>query len=803
MAATISGGGVGVGGYGDDSEHTHGTVTLWLIIVSSKIENHRDTGFDIRDSICFVGRRRGCLTRHYDQEGEEKDHVFGFIYAPDDFAHRNQIKMKGFGEFGLALESSEGNDKQIRPRKEVRETRLSDANETFEVTSSEEQEIHRDASSSSRRRQKYRHTRYQIQELEKETPNPDERERLELGRRLNLEANQVKFWFQNRRTHLKTQTDRHENKILREENDNLRLENIAMKEALQKTVCKNCGGPTLQVDRSIHERNLMIENARLKEELTRLTRLIRQLSGRNSSSLATECSAGEARNPIETGLQMGNIAEKNLVSNDSPLIPPPSRSEVGVVNADSMINVPEKTKYRDLASSAMDELMKLGHVDAPLWNRNMETGGETLNFNEYGRSFPPLLGTKPLGFVSEASRATGVVSLRSLDLVEALLDANRWREMFVGMIGSSATLEVISDGAIGGSRNGVLQLMQAEIQLITPSVSARVVKFIRFCRQQADGLWVVVDLSVEAEGREGLMCRRLPSGCILEDLPNGFSKVTWVEHTEYDEGPVDHKYRELVRSGVGFGAQKWICALLRHCEWLRALSSATTANYQLDQHTRSCLKDLARRMTSSFCAGVCLTGGQQWNLVSDAPARIMTRKSMSSPPAGTILSATISIWIPITHRRLFDLLLNKELRCMWDVLCNATGNVAHFTMTHDTNNPNSISLLSSDNPVMVVQETASDMTGSLIVYAPVDLPTVSMMMNNGDTSGVGLLPCGLYIVPAGSEADGSMVTVGFQMSLQDLVTPNLITMDTINTVNNLVSRTVLGIKEIVRSSTTT
>lgn len=93
--------------------------------------------------------------------------MFGFIYAPDDSAHRSQTKMKGFGEFGLALESSEEHDKQIRPRKEVRETRLSDANETFEVTSSEEQEIHRGASSSSRRRQKYRHTRYQIQELEK------------------------------------------------------------------------------------------------------------------------------------------------------------------------------------------------------------------------------------------------------------------------------------------------------------------------------------------------------------------------------------------------------------------------------------------------------------------------------------------------------------------------------------------------------------------------------------------------------------------------------------------------------------
>ncbi|KAI3518904.1 hypothetical protein L1887_07793 [Cichorium endivia] len=596
---------------------------------------------------------------------------------------------------------------------------------------------------------------------------------------------------------LETQTDRHDNIILKQENENLRLENIAMKEALRNTICKKCGGPTFQVDRSSVEQNLMIENARLKEELSRITRVIRQLSGKPSSSLPSPLPHGPA-NP-------NNIATESLAV-------PASRSEIGA--AAGGINIPEKpSRYLELASSAMDELMKLGQVNAPLWNRNMETGGETLNFNEYVRSFPPLLGTKPLRFISEASRATGVVSLRSVDLVESLLNADRWREMFPGLIGSCATMEVISEG-IGGSRNGVLQLMQAEIQLISPSVSARAMKFIRYTRQQAEGVWAVVDLSVDADRREGIMCRRLPSGCILHDLSNGFSKVTWVEHTEYDERPVHHQYRRLLSSGLGFGAQKWICALLRHCEWLKAVSSPT-ANYQLDQVTRTCLKGLARRMINIFCAGVCLTGGQRWNLVSNAP-RIMTRRSMNGPgePSGTILSATSSVWIPTTHRHLFDLLLNKDMRCIWDVLChgNATQNVAHFPMSHDDSNPNSISLLSSDtsteqNPIMVLQETASDMTGSLIVYAPVDLSTISVLMNNGDTSSVALLPSGLYIVP-GSGDDlgapggerGSMVTVGFQMLLQDLVMPSLITADTISTVNDLVSRTVSGIKEIVGSA---
>lgn len=33
--------------------------------------------------------------------------------------------------------------------------------------------------------------------------HPDEKERLELGKRLSLEGKQVKFWFQNRRTQMK------------------------------------------------------------------------------------------------------------------------------------------------------------------------------------------------------------------------------------------------------------------------------------------------------------------------------------------------------------------------------------------------------------------------------------------------------------------------------------------------------------------------------------------------------------------------------------------------------------------------
>jgi hypothetical protein len=37
----------------------------------------------------------------------------------------------------------------------------------------------------------------------KECPHPDEKQRLDLSKRLGLENKQVKFWFQNRRTQMK------------------------------------------------------------------------------------------------------------------------------------------------------------------------------------------------------------------------------------------------------------------------------------------------------------------------------------------------------------------------------------------------------------------------------------------------------------------------------------------------------------------------------------------------------------------------------------------------------------------------
>ncbi|KAJ0856178.1 putative homeobox-leucine zipper protein GLAB [Helianthus annuus] len=483
------------------------------------------------------------------------------------------------------------------------------------------------------------------------------------------------------------------------------------------------------LNKSIFEHKICIENAQLKEKIRAMTIQYNQSYGLN-----------ETRMGIDMAIQTKS--------------------------------------YLKLAPYAMDELFKLGALNDPLWNKSTHGQGETLDFKLYEWAFPPCLGPKPHGFVSEASRAKGVIPMATSDFVEALFNVDRWRDMFGGMIGRCTT-KVISNGA-RGSRNGALLLMKAEIQVISSFVPVRVLNFIRYVNKHSEGLWAVVDYSVDF-GTDRRLTRRCPSGCILQSMPNGFTKVTWIEHTEYDEQLIHENYRGLIRSGVGFGAQRWVSALLGQCKCIAP---------NLFESTTRCLRSLAQRMRRVFCATVCLTSWERWNLVANVPGRprIMARMYNDfQGVSGVVMSATHSVWIAANHRHLFEMMLIKDLRSVWDVLCHTIATRTCITPQAGVN-----------QSLMVLQEASSDTTGSLIVYAIVDTPTVALVMHGGDSSRVGLLPIGLSIVPYHGESgeSGSMVTVGFHRLLRNQVISN-ITVENINTLNRLVAQTVQGLKMLV------
>lgn len=71
--------------------------------------------------------------------------------------------------------------------------------------------------------------------------------------------------------------------------------------------------------------------------------------------------------------------------------------------------------------------------------------------------------------------------------------------------------------------------MTAELQVPSPLVPTRESYFVRYCKQHGDGTWAVVDVSLDnLRPSPSARSRRRPSGCLIQEMPNGYSKVTTI-----------------------------------------------------------------------------------------------------------------------------------------------------------------------------------------------------------------------------------------------------------------------------------
>ncbi|KAK4723281.1 hypothetical protein R3W88_026060 [Solanum pinnatisectum] len=650
-----------------------------------------------------------------------------------------------------------------------------------------------------KKKQYHRHTQHQIQELEsffKECPHPDDKQRKDLGKRLGLEPLQVKFWFQNKRTQMKSQHERHENTQLRNENDKLRAENIRYKEALTTATCPNCGGPAAVGEMSFDEQHLRIENARLREEIDRISGIAAKYVGKPMLNYPQLPSLGG--NNI--GHELGEMFTTTTTTGGELL-----RLISGPSDADKPIVI-------ELAVAAMEELIRLAQTGEPLWI-NSDNNDVLLNEEEYARTFPRGIGPKSLALKSEASRESAVVIINYVNLVEILMDVNQWTNFFTGIVSKATILEVLSTG-VAGNYNGALQVMTAEFQVPSPLVPTRENYFVRYCKQHGDGTWAVVDVSLEnLRSTSVSRCRRRPSGCVIQELPNGYSKVTWIEHVEVDDRAVNNIYRPLVDSGLAFGAKRWVATLERQCERLASVmaSNIPTGDVITSPEGRKSMLKLAERMVMSFCAGVGASTAHTWTTLSGSGAddvRVMTRKSIDDPgrPPGIVLSAATSFWMPVPTKRVFDFIRDENSRNEWDILSNGglVQEMAHIANGRDSGN--SVSLLrvnsgnSSQNNMLILQESCLDTTGSYVIYAPVDIAAMNVVLSGGDPDYVALLPSGFAILPDGSSnaensnaAGGSLLTVAFQILVDSVPTAKL-SLGSVATVNSLIKCTVERIK---------
>ncbi|KAK4252709.1 hypothetical protein QN277_014452 [Acacia crassicarpa] len=673
------------------------------------------------------------------------------------------------------MKEEEGTMMMMRGKEEIMESG-SGSEQADQEKSGNEQDSEQPAN---KKKRYHRHTARQIQEMEalfKECPHPDDKQRMKLSQELGLKPRQVKFWFQNRRTQMKAQQDRADNVILRAENENLKNENYRLQAALRNVMCPNCGGPAMMgADLGMDDHHLRLENARLREELERACCLTSRYTGRAMQTMASPPSPALMAPSLDLDM---NIYSRHftdpVVSCTSEMIPvpmlPPSDLTSPFPDGGGGLLLMEEDKplALELAVSSMNELVKMCQGNDPLWIRNNDNESEILNFEEHARLFhwPLNLKNHSTELRREASRDTAVVIMNSVTLVDAFLDAIKWMELFPTIVSRAKTVQVILSGA-SGHASGSLQLMYAELQVISPLVPTRETHFLRYCQQNAEeGTWAIVDFPLDSFHESfhhsyPRYCRR-PSGCIVQDMPNGYSRVTWVEHAEVEEKPVHQIFSNYVYSGMAYGAQRWLGVLQRQCERVASLMARNISDLGVipSPEARKNLMKLAQRMIRTFSLNMSTSSGQSWTALSDSAedtVRITTRK-ITNPgqPNGVILSAVSTTWLPHSHSKVFDLLKDERRRSQQlDFLSNGNSlhEVAHIA--NGSHPGNCISLLrinvasnSSQNVELVVQESCTDQSGSLVVYANIDVESIQLAMSGEDPSAIALLPQGFVIVPA-------------------------------------------------------
>ncbi|XP_060185579.1 homeobox-leucine zipper protein ROC8-like [Lycium barbarum] len=653
-------------------------------------------------------------------------------------------------------------------------------------------EEHVGESSSSKRRSKrqrqcHRHTMEQIQQLEiffKECPHPDEDQRSQLSREVGLDPKQIKFWFQNKRTQTKHQ----------------RI----------STLISSVVGRSFVMNSKLAPQNITLGSS----------------SNSSDESLLSQTIGDSPIGYPPQENNNNNVHENSIDINNIPIITPsPQESEFHHDNV-------EKSIILEIVVAAMDEVVRVLQVEEPLWIKSLNGVRNSIRRDSYEKIFSN--SHRPYRSSSariESSKDSGVVSMTPIELIQNFLDPIKWMNMFPTMVTKARTIDVIDTGNLGGS----IQLMYEKLHILSPLVGARDFFFIRCCRQIDLTTWIMVDVSYDIFKEiqsGGPSFWKFPSGCIIQDLGNGKSQVTWLEHVQVDDKNQTHRiYRKLVCGRQTYGAKRWIITLQRMSErYSFAMGTKCPTTHDLegvvnDPKGRKNVMQISQRMVKSFCEILSMSDKVDFPTspeMTNKGVRISTRKSEEiSQPKGLIVTAATSLWLPLSFETVFNFFRDERTRPQWDVLTSGDAVTELARVITGTFPENCIKIIQpyapSENSMLVIQETNIDQMGAFLIYAPIDLPTVTSLINGEDSTKVPILPSGFIISPdgrlaadkdsTGNTPNGSILTVAFQIlicandnNVNNYSISQQQHMETVTTVHSLLSSTVINIKEALGCS---
>ncbi|KAK9911592.1 hypothetical protein M0R45_035488 [Rubus argutus] len=434
-----------------------------------------------------------------------------------------------------------------------------------------------------------------------------------------------------------------------------------------------------------------------------------------------------------------------------------------------------------LVVAAMEELVMMAYEGAPLWipatNDNPPNQPDILNKVEYLRIFPSDPNHTPKHLWPETSRDSAMVLMDPINIVKILMDTKQWSTVFGNIVSTARTLEVLSVG-VDESFNEALHEMTVEFHLPSPLVPVREHHFIRYCCQYYENLWVVVDADLSGLFQDPTVkSYKRPSGCLIQALLDGYSKVTWVENAEVNDENIQNLYFPLNRSSTTFGAKRWVSTLEGHCQQL--FSSMVTPHDQIslgviyDDKGKKSLCSLARRMMLKFYSDVSASAANHWStsleFYESGEMQSMVRVNAVDPgiPMGTIFSVVSSLWWPTSPNEVFELLQNYQSRHQWDTL--VMGEVVEEVMRVITspNSGNYISLLqingtnSGTAKRLIRQESYTNSIESYLVYTKINTLEMKAVLSEANPDCVTLLPSSFAIIPnevVAKEARGSYGT---------------------------------------------
>ncbi|KAL7094298.1 hypothetical protein ACP275_11G094200 [Erythranthe tilingii] len=352
--------------------------------------------------------------------------------------------------------------------------------------------------------------------------------------------------------------------------------------------------------------------------------------------------------------------------------------------------------------------------------------------------------------------------------------------------------------------------------------------FIRYSRQINSGTWVLVDVSYDfiTQLQDSVPTRswRFPSGCIIQDISNGKSTVTWIEHVQVNDKLSTHRlYRDFVCGSQAYGAKRWISTLQRMCERF-AFSNGliATPTNELEGVIESLegkrnVMNLSQRMVESFFEVLCMSDKLDFPNPSEyqnSGVCVALRKSDGPhQPDGFIVSAATSLWLPFSKEHLFNFFQDEKRRAQWDVLSNGSPVIPVAHITTGTHHGNRISIIQpfvpKENKMVVLQESSIDSLGAAIICAPMDLKALLSVVNGDDATKLPILPSGFVISTDGRASSrgtngastssntgsgGSLLTVAFQILICHSQLTTQLNMESVATVHTLISSTVKRIK---------